>query len=158
MRHSTLFTVLYFVGCVCLQPAAADPPAAQVASSEDAAKVSAPVTAEAGADSAKLPAAATLASVTPPSDAKAAPAAGAAAATPSTTITEAQIKKYRSKGYKPQVHDGKTVFCHSEANLGSRLEHQVCRTAEQLEEDSQQGQDMARDIQHGGTISVRSSP
>ena len=157
MRHSTLFTALYFVGCVYLQPAVADPPAAQVAASEDAAKVAAPVATEAGTESAKSPAAATLASVTPPADPKAAPATAADAA-PSTGVTDAQIKKYRAKGYKPQVHNGKTVFCHSEANLGSRLEHQVCRTAEQLEEDTQTGQEMAREIQHGGAISTRSSP
>jgi hypothetical protein len=164
MRHSVLTIVLSVVGSACLQPAAAEQPApAQVPASQYAAKDTPPL-APAGVTTSASPSAPAVSDTAPavlaaatPSDRKVAPPAGAASF-PSSAITDAQIKKYRSKGYKPQIHDGRTVFCHSEANLGSRLEHQVCRTAEQLEEDSQQGQDMARDIQHGGSISVRSSP
>jgi hypothetical protein len=163
MRPSiVIFSALYVVGCGWLQVAAAGPPApVQPAAGQDSAKISA--AADAGPTASALPSSPTaappMASASPPSDPTTAPPIASASppsdASASPAVTDALIKKFRSKGYKPVVHEGTTVFCRREATLGSRLETQVCRTAQQLDEAAQQGQDMGRDIQRGGNLGIR---
>jgi hypothetical protein len=159
-----LIAGILIVGCQCLQVAVADPPAPIQPStiSQPSTVGLPPAPVPAGQNSAQLtpPAASSAdsasAAVAPSTDHKpAAPLADGAATSASNPLTDAQVKKYRSKGYKPVVHDGTTVFCRSEATLGSRLERQVCRTAEQLDEAAQASQDLTRDVQRGGTLSNR---
>jgi hypothetical protein len=82
----------------------------------------------------------------PNADAKPTPAASAAAAKITATTkgsqvllvtsdpaAEAQIKRLRAAGYKPEVRNGEVYFCRSEATMGSRFEHKVCGTADALE-------------------------
>jgi hypothetical protein len=46
---------------------------------------------------------------------------------------EADIKKVRAQGYKPQKRkDGTTYWCRNEATLGTRFEVQTCSTVEQI--------------------------
>jgi hypothetical protein len=66
------------------------------------------------------------ASPAPPAAAAAAPSADAAAAAAVTA------KSAHDLGYFPRVHDGKTVYCHKEAKVGTRLESTTCVTPEQV--------------------------
>jgi hypothetical protein len=88
------------------------------------------------------PPAATQPSAPPPTPTAAKPATSEA--------SEAEIKRWRAKGYKPVVRDGKTFYCRSEQQLGSRFEHQVCSTPEQLAAATRASQDLSQDAQRAG--------
>jgi len=94
------------------------------------------------ADDAQAPAAASSAAA--PSATQAAsstPAAASAAASATPGVSAEDDKKLRSAGYKPTVQNGQTYYCKSEPVMGSRFEHKVCRTAEQVSADRNQGRD-----------------
>jgi hypothetical protein len=42
-------------------------------------------------------------------------------------------KRMRSRGYKPKVKNGVTVYCRNEPEIGSHFEHLVCGSGEDLE-------------------------
>jgi hypothetical protein len=77
----------------------------------------------------------------PASDAK--PAASSTGAAPD----EATDKRLRSQGYKPEVHNGNTVYCRKESELGSRFPSKVCATPEQLANANKDGQDALDKVQ-----------
>jgi hypothetical protein len=70
---------------------------------------------------------------------------------------EAQLKRFRAAGYKPEVHDGNVVFCRREAELGSRFDKKVCTTAHLLEQQMSQAQDTLSSAQRNGTLMPRSN-
>jgi hypothetical protein len=101
-----------------------------------------------------------------PATATAAPAASApaptAAAVPAPAATvdakqaeadakkaaaEEKIKKYGFGSYKPEVFNGKTVYCRKEVSLGSHFESKVCRTYDQLLADQRTGKDYVQQLQ-----------
>jgi len=66
-----------------------------------------------------------------------------------------QLKRLKAAGYKPEVHGGEVVFCRKEAVLGSRFEKKNCNTAENLEQQMNNAQEMASQAQRNSTISPR---
>jgi hypothetical protein len=60
---------------------------------------------------------------------------------------EEKIKKYGTRGYKPQVHNGNTVYCREEVSLGSRFKTQQCRTYDQLLADEKTGIEYTKSLQ-----------
>jgi hypothetical protein len=70
---------------------------------------------------------------------------------------EAQIKKYGFGGYKPEFHNGNTVYCHKETPIGSRFEQKTCRSLEQLLAQQKQGQDYGNALYQLGA-GVRTNP
>jgi hypothetical protein len=117
------------LACLCIcessQVLASDPapPATPAAAAQ----------APAGATSAAAPSVTQAASSTP------ATASAAASATPGVSADD--DKRLRAAGYKPTVQNGQTYYCKSEQVMGSRFEHKVCRTAEQVSADRNQGRD-----------------
>jgi len=70
----------------------------------------------------------------PPSPTAAEPEKSAAA-------LEEQTKRLRAMGYKPEVHNGVTVFCRKEMPLGSRFEKKVCGNGDEIEKNAQAARD-----------------
>jgi hypothetical protein len=93
------------------------------------------------------------------SDAKpavAAPTATSAAAAPSgsrisvtTTdpVAEAQLKRLRAAGYKPELHNGEILFCRKETLVGSRFDQKICNTSDQLENTAVTAREQAAQVQ-----------
>ena len=126
--------VVALLSCLCMcewAQALADP-----ASEPAAAQLAAPATA-APASSAATPAATT--SLAPPGAA----AASAPPATPpaGNGVSATDDKRLRAQGYKMTVSNGETYYCRSEPVLGTRFDHKICRTPEQLSADRNQGKD-----------------
>jgi hypothetical protein len=67
--------------------------------------------------------------------------ATAATSTAASGVSAEDDKRLRSAGYKRTVQNGQTYYCKSEQVLGSRFEHKVCRTPEQVSADRNQGRD-----------------
>jgi hypothetical protein len=70
---------------------------------------------------------------------------------------QAQLKRFRAAGYKPEVHDGNVVFCRREVEMGSRFDKKVCTTAHLLEQQMSQAQDTLSTAQRNGTLVPRSN-
>jgi hypothetical protein len=103
----------------------------------------------------------TSSSVQPATTAIAAPAATAAsssspakttaatttAASPPKEALDAAEKKLRSQGYKPEVHNGKTIYCRRETQLGSHFESKTCSTPDQILRAQQDSKDAVDQMQ-----------
>lgn len=140
MRPFTVFIAGCILGCNFLQLAvAADPPASKEPGSPK------PAAAQESLTATEPPPASSVGVATSP----------AAVAAREAADFEAQTKRWRSKGYRPVVRDGKTLYCRSETQLGSHFEHQVCATPEQLEATARAAQEYGRDIQRGGGLGNR---
>jgi hypothetical protein len=74
-------------------------------------------------------------------------AGNAAAVAAKDEASENQIKRLRSLGYRPKTVNGATMYCRGEAMVGSRLEKQVCGTADDLDKASQVSKDSAGEVQ-----------
>jgi invasion protein IalB len=74
-----------------------------------------------------------------------APAApSASVTTPATTtkeVADLTDRKMRSQGYKPEVQNGKTVYCRKRTESGSHFESKSCATSEQVLRAQQAGKD-----------------
>jgi hypothetical protein len=66
-----------------------------------------------------------------------------------------QLKRLKAAGYKPEVHGGEVVFCRKEAVLGSRFEKKMCASAESLEHQMNNAQEMASQAQRNSSMSPR---
>jgi hypothetical protein len=66
-----------------------------------------------------------------------------------------QLKRLKAAGYKPEVRGGEVVFCRKEAVLGSRFEKKICNTADALEQQMNNAQEMASQAQRNSTLSPR---
>jgi hypothetical protein len=145
--------LISFCGPLCLPSVAAEPPAPAVAGGE---KTSAP---EPAAANTNATAPTTNDSSNPsPSAASKAPLA-ATNASPSSLQESAnsQDKSLRARGYKPETRGGTTVYCRKEAVLGSRFENKICRSAADLEHNSQAGKDMVQDMQRVSGAGLKSN-
>ena len=61
------------------------------------------------------------------------------------TLTQAEVNRLLSQGYKPRKGRGDDVlYCRSEPQLGSRFEKKVCLTGEQIKTATQDGKDTTR--------------
>jgi hypothetical protein len=82
----------------------------------------------------------------------AAVAAPAAAANSAQTdaakqADEAQAKRLHAQGYKPEVHNGVTVYCRKEAQIGTRFETKNCASADEIDRAAQQAKDGLQTMQ-----------
>jgi hypothetical protein len=142
VRRTTAFLMLLFVGAG--SSALADEPAVPADQIQPA-----PAAAATSATSS--------ASVT--SSAPVAPAASVKAeAASNSDVTAAQLKAFRQAGYKPEVHNGQTIFCRREAQLGTRFESKVCGTAADIARSTANSQELAERIQTKAFVKAPGSP
>jgi hypothetical protein len=87
--------------------------------------------------------AATVASSSSPAQAT---SAAAPPANSSKALSDAE-KKLRSQGYKPEVHNGNTVYCRKETQLGSHFESKTCGSPEQIVRAQQDSKETLEKIQ-----------
>jgi hypothetical protein len=66
---------------------------------------------------------------------------------PMAAALEEQTKRLRALGYKPEVHDGVTVFCRKEMPLGTRFEKKVCGNGDEIEKNAQAARDSVQNGQ-----------
>jgi hypothetical protein len=69
------------------------------------------------------------------------------------TLTNSQVKQLLAKGYKPQGRGDNVYYCRREQEMGSRFEHKVCKTADQITRDELDGQEMTQNAQKGMGLS-----
>jgi hypothetical protein len=60
------------------------------------------------------------------------------------TVTDAQLKQIRAKGYRPEVQarGNEVYYCRRERSLGTRFETKVCKTSGHILEDELQGKEV----------------
>jgi hypothetical protein len=141
MRSINGLLILLSVG-IASQALAADPPAPPAQNAAAATTSAAP----------SAPAAATAAAAP-----TAAPTAAKTDAATSNGGTEAQVKTLRSAGYKPEKHNGQTLWCRRETQLGTRFATKSCGTAEDLERQTKESQDMATRVQQKNVYNPKGS-
>ena len=61
------------------------------------------------------------------------------------TVTDAQLKQIRAKGYRPeaQARGNEVYYCRRERSLGTHFETKVCKTSGQILQDELQGKEVA---------------
>ena len=62
-------------------------------------------------------------------------------------INADQLKQILAKGYRPESHNGTTVYCRKEATLGTRFETKTCRTSTNILETEQKSKDVTTNAQ-----------
>ena len=67
-----------------------------------------------------------------------------------TVVLTNEEKKYLAQGYKLKTEGGKNYFCHIETPAGSHFSSTVCRTAETIRINRQNGRDAADQAQQKG--------
>jgi hypothetical protein len=90
-------------------------------------------------------------------DTTAKPAEGQVKLVAGDVEADKQLKRLKAAGYKPEVHGGEVVFCRKEAVLGSRFEKKNCATAENLEQQMSNAQELASQAQRNSTLGPRSN-
>jgi hypothetical protein len=89
---------------------------------------------------------------TPPQSPPATAATPAAPTTPTelakTDDLEAQNKRMRALGYKPEVHDGKTLYCRFEQPLGTHFEKKFCSTLQDIDSMAARAREELERAQH----------
>jgi hypothetical protein len=71
--------------------------------------------------------------------------------------SESQIKTLRSAGYKPETRNGQTLWCRRETQLGTRFETKNCGTADDLERQTKEAQDVATRVQQKNVYNPKGS-
>ena len=91
-------------------------------------------------------------------DVRSAPAttAGPAAKPDKTEVTagvptEAEIKQMRGRGYKPVTHNGTTLFCRAEGEIGTHFQRTRCSTLDELRAAELTGKEYVNSIQQQGS-------
>ena len=59
----------------------------------------------------------------------------------------AQTKRLKSSGYKPEVHNGRTLFCRNEPKMGTRFETKVCSDGDIIEQNARDAKDAVQNAQ-----------
>jgi hypothetical protein len=90
----------------------------------------------------------------------AAPTAAPAKEVPATKsdVTPEQMKAFRAAGYKPEVHNGRTLFCRSEPQIGTRFESKTCGDADEIERSTRNSQELAERIQSKAYTKANGNP
>jgi hypothetical protein len=71
------------------------------------------------------------------------------------TLTNDEIKALFEQGYKPSSRNGEVYYCRREAQLGTRFETTICRTAQQMKQYEQDSKDLVADKQKSsGCLSI----
>ena len=92
--------------------------------------------------------------VTLPKAASPTPKPGAAAVASSSDEAadprhENVVRQARLQGYKPRQRDGHTIYCRSEAMVGSRLPETICRDEAQLNNELRNTEDTQQEMLRG---------
>jgi len=89
---------------------------------------------------------------TPPSTNSAStPAKPAAVVMEDKTLTQAEVNRMLSQGYKPQKGRGDSVlYCRSEPQMGSHFEKTVCLTAQQIKQRTQDSREITEKLETNG--------
>jgi hypothetical protein len=125
------------VACVATQAFASNDPPVTPAPVEAAKPATAAATTTATADT---PAAATT--PTP------APATGQRLVLQDKTLTNTEVSRLLSQGYKPQKgRDDTVLYCRSEMQLGTHFEKKVCMSADQIKQATLDSNDLTRKFQ-----------
>ena len=66
------------------------------------------------------------------------------------TLTNDEVRKLFEQGYKPISRNGEVYYCRREAQLGTRFETTICRTADQMKQLEQESKDLATQKQRPG--------
>ena len=141
MRSINGLLILLSAG-VASQALAADPPAPPAQSAAAATTSAAPPTS---------------AAATAPAVPTAAPTAAKTDAATNNGRTETQVKTLRSAGYKPEMHNGQTLWCRRETQVGTRFEKKTCGTADELEQLTKESQEMVTRVQQKNVFSPKSN-
>lgn len=126
MRYVTCLFVPLWVGVFSQTPAAEPAASDQSAATAVAAPTAAPT---------HTPAATTPAASDVPAEA------------PKEVDREKQAKRLRAMGYRPKVQNGRTIYCRSEAILGSRFEKSICGSADDIDKATQNSKDFTEGVQ-----------
>jgi hypothetical protein len=68
------------------------------------------------------------------------------------------MKAMRAAGYKPEVHNGRTLFCRSEPQIGTRFESKTCGDAAEIERSTRNSQELAERIQSKAYTKANGNP
>jgi hypothetical protein len=141
MRYSTWLMISLCIGVVsstfAAEPAQTSSPPAQAS---PAAPREAPISVTVATADATTP----PATATPPTASKTEAVKAADLA--------AQAKRLRTAGYKPKVQkNGDTIWCRSEASLGTRFQSERCSSAEDLDRAALYGREVTETIQKNVT-------
>jgi hypothetical protein len=67
------------------------------------------------------------------------------------TLTQAEVNRMLSQGYKPKKGRGDDVlYCRSEAQMGSHFEKTVCLTAQQIKQRTQDSREITERLETNG--------
>jgi hypothetical protein len=129
------------VACIASQAFAGNDPPATPAPAESAKSATAPTNTAAttSATTAETPAATSSAS---------APATGQKLVLEDKTLTNAEVSRLLSQGYKPQKgRDDSVLYCREEAQLGTHFTKKVCMSAAQIKQATLDSTDLTRKFQ-----------
>jgi hypothetical protein len=89
---------------------------------------------------------------TPPStDSASKPAKPAPVVLQDKTLTQDEVNRMLSQGYKPKKGRGDAVlYCRSEPQLGSHFEKTICLTAEQIRQRTQDSREITEKLETNG--------
>ena len=62
-------------------------------------------------------------------------------------VNDEQLKQILSRGYRPESHNGTTVYCRKEAPVGTRFSTKTCRTSVSILELEQRSKDATTSAQ-----------
>lgn len=105
---------------------------------------------------------------TPPTQAPAAPVKAAPAATASATAPAASpttapggvsietYNKARQEGYRSKTINGRTIFCRTEAGIGTRIAKESCVSSDSLEESLRQAEMVREQMRRGNACGADS--
>jgi hypothetical protein len=99
------------------------------------------------ASSAPAPLSTAAASPVKPEDATSAASAAKPDDAAAAANLAAQTKRLRSAGYKPETHNGVTLFCRSEKKMGSFFETKTCSDGDSIEKAAQEAKDSVQKFQ-----------
>jgi hypothetical protein len=84
------------------------------------------------------------------------PAASAAKTeSPKQVDVEAQTKRLRGLGYRPETRNGRLFYCRKETPVGSRFENKICGTADELDKAAQNSKELVETIQRQNSMTPR---
>jgi hypothetical protein len=75
--------------------------------------------------------------------------------------SDAAEKKLRAQGFKPELQNGKTVYCRRETRIGSHFESKSCTTLDQILRAQQAGKDALDQMQRterGPAVGAENGP
>ena len=121
------------VACVAAQAFASnDPPATPAPAAAPAATTTSTATADTSSATSPAPA----------------PATGQKLVLEDKTLTNTEVQRMLSQGYKPQKgRDNTVLYCRNEAQMGTHFEKKVCMTADQIKQATLDSADLTRKFQ-----------